>query len=64
MGGMIPAVIATLTAAAVTNVGSWAGSFAYLAWFGPTIVLVPVLMIWSRKYERQFAKRASPPENR
>lgn len=55
MGGMLPACIATLTAFAVTNVPSGAGSWALAAWLGPTVIGVPGLLVWTGFYRRRLA---------
>jgi hypothetical protein len=58
MSGMIVASIATVTAFLVTAlprlITSEALASSLLLWLSPTIILVPVLEIWTRRYQRQF----------
>lgn len=49
--GMIVAVIGTLTAFLVVNAGRLLPSMGVLPWFLPTIVGVPAMLVWRRKYE-------------
>jgi uncharacterized membrane protein len=66
MGGMIGASIAALTAFSVLNAPRLGlGVFSVFVWILPSLILVPVSMVWNRHYQRRFgmvrAKREVQP---
>lgn len=57
MTGMLAGCIAAITAATVTNTGTLVRFVAlpgWAFWIGPSLVLVPVLVVWRRVYARKF----------
>ena len=48
IGHMIGSYIATITAFLVVNFSS--SSLGMFVWFAPTVVLVPLIFVWTRKY--------------
>ena len=56
MQGMIGSYIAAMTAFSAVNLGHWFGA-AWWVWLWPTIVGVPVIVIWSRYYKKKFAPK-------
>lgn len=49
VGQMIGAYIGAITAFLVVNV-QVQGSWGYAVWLGPTLLLVPVIIFWNRRY--------------
>lgn len=58
MKGMFSCVIATLTAFTVIGFPRiiHTSSENWLLWFGPSMILVPILIIWMRYYKSKFSK--------
>lgn len=55
MGGMIGASIAALTAFSVLNAPRLGlGVFSVFVWILPSLVFVPVSLVWNRYYQRRF----------
>ena len=64
MGGMIGASIAALTAFSVLNAPRFGlGVFSVVVWILPTVILIPVSIVWSRYYQRKFGLRSSKPSS-
>lgn len=64
MADMIGTCIAAITAFAVLNaqrLGLPPGSL--VAWLGPSLVGVPVLALWTRRYRARFAAAGTPERN-
>jgi uncharacterized membrane protein len=56
MGAMLGSCIAATTAFLVVNGASFGvGRFSLVVWFGPTIIGVPVIAVWTAYYRRTFA---------
>lgn len=57
MSGMYTACIGTVTAfvvVAIPKIANISPLSSILLWLGPTIVMIPMLRIWSNKYKRKF----------
>jgi len=57
MQGMIASYIAACTAFSAVNLGHWFGN-AWWVWLWPTMVGVPAIFFWTRKYEKKFSPKA------
>lgn len=63
MSGMLTAVIAALTAFAVSGLQRYLSippSLGFLPWIAPGVVLAPVLALWQRYYRNRFERPARP----
>lgn len=59
MTGMFTTSIAALTAFAVQNAPRLGlDSFGVVVWLAPTLVLVPINIVWQRYYRRRFTPKA------
>jgi uncharacterized membrane protein len=57
MSSMLGACIAATTAFLVVNAQRWGvDTFSILVWLAPTIVGVPVIVIWTSYYRRRFTR--------
>ncbi len=56
IGHMMGSYIATVTAFLVVNFAS--SPFGMLVWFAPTVVVVPLIFIWTRRYTARPPARA------
>ncbi|MEW5847575.1 MAG: hypothetical protein AB2A00_02135 [Myxococcota bacterium] len=56
LGAMLISCIATLTAFLVTNANRvLPGEWMLAAWLAPTVVITPLIAVWSRRYRRREA---------
>lgn len=58
MQGMIGSYIAALTAFSSVNLSHYFGS-AWWVWLWPTMVGVPLMLLWTAYYKRKFNRRAT-----
>lgn len=59
MAGMMTTSIAALTAFLVLNAGRLGlDTFGVIVWLAPTLVLVPINIVWQRYYRRRFTPKA------
>jgi uncharacterized membrane protein len=56
MTGFLGGYIATLSAFSAVNIGRWFPSIpAWLVWLWPTLIGIPLIVIWTTYYRRRFA---------
>lgn len=66
MKGMFSCVIATITAFTVIGFPRilHINSENWLLWFGPSLILVPILIVWMQYYKRKFYKNLPPADGK
>jgi hypothetical protein len=58
MQGMIGSYIAAMTAFSAVNLSRWFGA-AWWVWLWPTILGIPVIVIWTAYYKKKFSRKPS-----
>jgi hypothetical protein len=58
MQGMMASYIAAMTAFSAVNLSRWFGA-AWWVWLWPTMLGVPMIILWSRYYKKKFGPKAA-----